>query len=399
MIPKSLSKISLVSFGNIFNAVLGFLFLSTVAKTLTIADFGKYALLTSLLVSLSKIIDFGTNSIFVAKSITNENKILNTFLSLKIVLFIICVPISFAFLYFLKIASIENLILFFYGLVFYGINITLFAFFQRDEKFNFAVLINTVPASIKGLFAVLILSGIIRINVTQAFAIFSISMLASAIFLGRIASELRSFKFSTSGVTELLHQSLFAGFSQLVSNGWSAISNSIAKIVKTFTDVGIFSLADKIASIFSLVSISIFTVLLPKNAARKRDKQNYDFKETIIIAGGILAVSFLTTLVAGFFVDFVFKGKYEQSIPLINILVIASALTAIHTFIENYFYVEEKTHQLFYITLTKLAVFFIACFLLIPSLALKGLALAQLCAAAAALIATLSLIIIRPAKS
>ena len=66
---RSLYNISIVSTGNIFNAVLGMLFLFAVAKTLSIEVFGKYALITSVLVSISKIIDFGTNSIYVSNSL------------------------------------------------------------------------------------------------------------------------------------------------------------------------------------------------------------------------------------------------------------------------------------------------------------------------------------------
>jgi len=71
----SLKKVSFVSSGNLFNAVIGLVYLAAVAKNLSLEDFGKYAVLTALLTSISRLIDFGTNSMFVAKSITDSENI------------------------------------------------------------------------------------------------------------------------------------------------------------------------------------------------------------------------------------------------------------------------------------------------------------------------------------
>ena len=90
MRKKPFLDIFVVGAGNGINALLGIMFFTAVARTLPIEDFGKYALLTSLLVSLSKIMDFGTNSLFVAKSITKPQQYINRFFTLKIILFFAC---------------------------------------------------------------------------------------------------------------------------------------------------------------------------------------------------------------------------------------------------------------------------------------------------------------------
>lgn len=82
MRKKSFINIFVVGAGNGINAILGLMFFTAVARTLSIEDFGKYALLASLLVSLSKIMDFGTNSLFVAKSIAKTQQYVNRFFSL-----------------------------------------------------------------------------------------------------------------------------------------------------------------------------------------------------------------------------------------------------------------------------------------------------------------------------
>ena len=86
MLKKSLIKISYVSLGNILNAGLGFLYIAAVAKTLELNDFGKYALLASFLVIIAKIIDFGTNSIYVAGTISNKEDLNEIFFGVKLFL-------------------------------------------------------------------------------------------------------------------------------------------------------------------------------------------------------------------------------------------------------------------------------------------------------------------------
>ena len=58
---QSVKNISLVSITNLINLGLGVLLFLAVAIKLPKEEFGVYGLLTLLLVSLSKIIDFGSN--------------------------------------------------------------------------------------------------------------------------------------------------------------------------------------------------------------------------------------------------------------------------------------------------------------------------------------------------
>ena len=67
---ESIFKIGYVSVLNFVNLGLGLVLFLSLAQKLTIEDFGIYALLTLLLVSLSKIIDFGSNSTFVSDFIS-----------------------------------------------------------------------------------------------------------------------------------------------------------------------------------------------------------------------------------------------------------------------------------------------------------------------------------------
>jgi O-antigen/teichoic acid export membrane protein len=71
-------------------------------------------------------------------------------------------------------------------------------------------------------------------------------------------------------------------------------------------------------------------------------------------------------------------------------MIIACAFTAMHSFMENYFYIENKTKTLLMISTTKLVVFLIFSFILVPAYNLLGLVYAQLIAAIIALTITVS---------
>ncbi len=386
---KSLKKIIFVGFGNVFNAVLGFAFLSAVAKTLDLESFGKYALITTLLVAVSKIIDFGTNSVYVAEAISTEDKsLINKFYTQKLLLLGISIPISLVLLFILKLNTEKLVLYFILGLVAYAINYTLNAFFQKDEKFIHLVSLNTLPALIKGIFAFLIFSGSIYLNLEQAFMIFSLSIFSGIALIIFLSNEYKKFKFDFSEIKKYLEKCTPAGISLLIYEGWPSIANSIAKISKDFSNVGIFSIAEKIANIMLLGAISIFTVLLPKNAYAKKRNEKFDFKEVFIISIFIIILAFFGTLIARIFVDRFFGDKFSESLPLLGFLIFASAFTSIHTFMEHYFFIEEVTKYIMYINIGKLAIFLTLSYLLVPTMALKGLSLASLISAVVAVIAT-----------
>lgn len=390
---KSLQKIILVGFGNVFNALLGFSFLSVVAKTLDLESFGKYALITTLLVAVSKLIDFGTNSLFVAKSIsTGDRSLTNTFYTLKVILLIFSIPISILALKILHLSELNLVLTFILGLIAYTINYTLNSFFQKTEKFAHLVSLNTLPSLIKGIFAYFIFFKGLEVDLSYTFSIFSLSIFSGALLILFLPEEFKKFKFDLSKVKNFIKESAPAGVSLIIYEGWPSLANAIAKIVKDFSNVGIFAIAEKIANILALASVSVFTVLLPKNSMRKKENKEYDFREIFIISGAILFAAFIGTFISKYFVSNFFGDKFSDSLPILSTLIFASAFTSIHTFMEHYFFIEEKTKYIMYINIGKLSIFLVLSAILTPILALKGLATANILAAIFALVLTAILV-------
>ena len=386
---KSLIRIGLVGIGNVFNALLGFAYLSIVAKTLDLESFGKYALLATLLVAVSKIIDFGTNSVYVADSISkDDDTLLDTFYTLKLILLSISIPVSVIILSLLKLNSPNIVLYFILGLIAYTINYTLNSFFQKKQKFFPLILLNTFPAVIKGIFALLIVLNIVSFNLDKAFMVFSLSIFSSVILWLFLPDEFKNSKFDFTKVRQYLKKSAPAGVSQLIFEGWPSISNAIAKITNSFSHVGIFAIAEKVANILQLGAISIFTILLPKNAYAKKRNEKYDFKEVLVISILILVLAFFGTFISRYFVSDFFDDKYAMSIPLLALLIFSSAFTSIHNFMENYFFIEEKTNYIMYINVGKLVLFLLISWILVPAYSLRGLAISNLVSAIMALSAT-----------
>lgn len=349
------------------------------ARTLSLEDFGRYALITSLLLFLSKATDLGTNSLYVAKSITYDSKkLLSVFYSLKLLLIVILIPTSVGILTLLKINDPIIILIFILGLIAYWINLTLYSLFQKHEQYLMLILVNSIMAVIKLVFAALILFSIFKPTVTSAFLIFSLSVYPSILFWFFLPKELKNIELSLSNIYTFFKEAFPAGIALLLNEGWSAISNSIAKIAKDFSNVGIYSLADKLATVFSLISFSVFTVLLPKNAIRKKQKKTYDFKETAIIAGGIFLLAIVGIPISKVLVVPIFGNNFESSLPILYILLFANAFRAISTFMENYFFVEKQTTKLLPISTVRIVSFLLSAYILIPIYSISGIAWASL---------------------
>lgn len=376
---KSFKNISFVSAGNITNTILGFIFLTALARTLPLEEFGKYALLTSLLTFLAKGTDFGTNSLYISKAITtNDKNLTSVFYSLKTLLLILMIPTAIVVLKILNITNIYITLLFILGLIAYCINFTIYTLFQKNENYLMLIIANGIIALIKAVFAVFILLNIFKPNLVSAFGIFSLSIYPSLFLIYFLPKEFKQFKLSFSKTKKYVTEAFPAGVSLLISEGWSFVANIITKYAKDFSNVGIYSLADKLSNIFSLISFSIFTVLLPKNSIRKKENIGYDIKETILISIGIFALAFIGIVVSSILVVPVFGNNFQNSLPIIYILFMASAFMAINGFMENYFFVENKTKTLLPIALFRITIFVVSAIILIPSYEVSGVALASL---------------------
>jgi O-antigen/teichoic acid export membrane protein len=386
---SSLKNLSVVGISNFLNLGLGLILFSAAAKTLNLNDFGVYSLLTILLVWFSKLIDFGSNSDFVSGFLSKNKNYLNELINFKLISFILSsilgsLTVYFAVNYYYTFRNTQiNLDLsiviplFILGLFFYGINYLLFALYQKEEKFVKASLLNFIPAIIKGSFGILIILGIISLDLNYFFGIFALSMIGSSLFLLEKVSDLKNFKFDLK-IIHFLKNFFLAGTSQQINESWGPISNSLAFILKNLSDLGNYSFASKLSNVFSVISYSIYTVILTSNAKRKRDSLSYNLKESLILGIFLICIALVGTLLAPIIIPIIFGDKFSGSIAIFSVLIFSGALSSIHKFLDNYFFVEEKSKTLLSFTLLKLVLFFTLSYLFINEYGIIGLAIADL---------------------
>ena len=375
---QSVKNISLVSITNLINLGLGVLLFLAVAIKLPKEEFGVYGLLTLLLVSLSKIIDFCSNSTFVSEFIGKGKNYLNELVNFKILAFVFTVLLSFLILkYVNKITDIQIVVSFTLGLFFYGVNYLLFALFQKDEEFIKASLLNFFPALIKGAFGVLIIFDMFKINLTNSFQIFSLSMIASAFLLPLKFQDLKKFQFNFN-IKHFISNFYLAGMSQIINESWNTISNQILKLIRSLTDLGTFSLASKLSNVFSVISYSIYTVILASNAKRKKESLGYNLYESLILGLFLLLLASVGSIISPLFFNAVFGNKFNESILIFSVLLFSQAFASIHKFLDNYFFIEEKSKTLFLLTNIKLVLFVTLSYFLTSTYGLIGLATADL---------------------
>jgi O-antigen/teichoic acid export membrane protein len=148
--------------------------------------------------------------------------------------------------------------------------------------------------------------------------------------------------------------------------------------MRNLSDLGNYSFASKLSNVFSVISYSIYTVILTSNARRKKEDKNYNLFESIILGLILLLIAGAGTLVAPALINHFFQGKFNESIVVFGILIFSGAFSSIHKFLDNYFFIEEKSVTLFKITSFKLVLFLTLSIIFINSFGIIGLALADL---------------------
>lgn len=378
---SSFFKIVLVSGGNIAASGLALTFFIICAKVLPLEDFGRYVLLTTLLFSLSTLMDFGTNSLFVAKSIKNDitatANLTSLFVLSKLLLFGVTSCVSLVVLVYSNLFSAPIFGLFMLGLFGYFIHNLYFSFFQKSELFLYGVLLNVFSGIIKASVAGLVYFQLIEFSYERAFFVFSGSLLSGLLLTPFLPMVLSKKPVVGADLLTFFKQASLAGTSQFIQAGWQGLTNTVVKVFLTFADTAVFSLSNKVAGIFSVLSYSIFTVLLPKNAKLKKQQHAYNLGESVLLAGILLTIGALAYLLIDPGFNLVFGTKYAASKAVLGLLILSASFNAVQMFLENYFYVEETTKFILIVNVTRLTCFVLLSKLLAQMYFLKGIAYAQ----------------------
>lgn len=367
----------IVGMGNLINAFGGFAYLISASKILSVENFGKYSFLISFFIFMAKLTELGTTSSFVSLSIKEGKNYNKSLYVLKFILTVFVILISFPILLLYKFTNFEVFISLCVGYIGYVLNDYLFALFQKDESFIKTTFVNALPALFKLVFALLLISYF-KTNDAPLLTTLNIYFFAlfTSLFLFPFISKNRQ-PIPNNGIKDLARIGFPGGVSQALNTAIPAINSSIILLKTSFEGVGMFSLAEKLSSIFSLASFSIFTVLLPNKAKEIRERKNYSIKTSILLSIIIFSCAIFMSLLAKSMLYLLF-AKYINILPIFYILIFSASFSAISGFLDNFFYVKEKTTTLLLINITKIFTLVISVFYLTQNFGITGAAYANL---------------------
>lgn len=371
------ANLVIVGLGNFINALGGFAYLISASKILSVENFGKYSFLISFFIFMAKLTELGTTSSFVSLSIKEGKNYNKSLLLLKVALTTIVILLSFPILSIYKFTNSEIFISLCVGYIGYALNDYLFALFQKDESFIKTTFVNALPALFKLILAFFFIfyfktnnAPLLTTIIIYFFALFT------SLFLFPFVSKNKN-PDPKNGVKNLARVGFPGGISQALNTAIPAINSSIILFKTSFEAVGMFSLAEKLSSILSLASLSIFTVILPNKAREMRENKNYSIRTSVMLSVVIIFCSVFMSLLAKSVLNLLFI-KYVNILPFFYILIFSSGFSAISGFLDNFFYVKEKTTTLLLTNISKIIFLVISAFYLTQNFGIIGTAYANL---------------------
>ncbi len=384
-----IKNLFIVGTGNIVNALGGFVFVLAAAKVLSVSEYGTFALLTSIFILTAKLTELGTTSSFVSFSVKQNRSPFLGLLTLKVGMTILAFLFTLVVLYIYAQFNLTNVVLFFVGFVGYALNDYLFAVFQEKEKFLGTTLVNSLPAGLKLLFGAAIWFEFFKTTGSQVLGIYLLALLASVLIFPLLPSvDLSKNVNLKTDIENLIRLGFPGGFSQMLNLSIPAINGSLLYFTLSTHELGVFTFADKIASIMTLVGLSIFTVLLPKKAKDFKLTNNYSFNQLIPL---IVIVIFSVTVIvmtASPVISNLFGQKYVESIFILKILAVTGGVNAVCLFLDNFFFVTESTKKLLGISFVKVTTLAVIGYFACLSYGVAGLAYVNLIVASLFLLVT-----------
>jgi O-antigen/teichoic acid export membrane protein len=199
---------------------------------------------------------------------------------------------------------------------------------QVEGKFRSLSASKVIPSLLKmAMIGIVVWLGMANLSmIFWAFALVPISTLFLT-FYYTDKRPLHEIKSTTPQLSELFHVSKWVALSVLAN----AIMGQL-DVLMTSSMAGVDELnrllgGQKLASVFTILSISLVTVLLPKVSSMKSRKElNYFQRKTIQIMLPLAALSLILLPLSTYFIPFLLGDKYRSSIEIFNILMIGNII-------------------------------------------------------------------------
>tara|TARA_B100000787_G_scaffold166262_1_gene151215 strand:+ start:623 stop:1852 length:1230 start_codon:yes stop_codon:yes gene_type:complete len=372
-----------VGFFNILAAAFGFFLNVIYGKTLSVSDYGDLYFLLSIVYILNYIIDGGISQSIVVFSSNYNNQftpygyirfVFNRYSKYLIISSILSIGISSAIIYFNELLTFQNFVLLFISGILTSVTKVFISFFQGEKnwiKFNFSnislnflrlaplliiLLLNKSPG-IGEITWILILSSLIQF-ILVAYLLFTNKRELQGIkppsvnYSDTIKKDFSKHFYSLLGIT-------------LVTVVASRLDVLITKQFLSSEELGLYSMGSSLALIFPVMTNSLIQVLL--SFSNEINKVNVLTSHLLLKLFAILfiAISLFTVIPEVF--DWMFDGRYNESIVFFQFLSLIHIVGLIFTPLEVVFLV-KKPRIIFFLKIAQFLILILTPLLMIVSL-------------------------------
>ncbi len=390
---RLVKDLAVVFIGNLFGAALGFIATILITRILGPADFGLFSIALAVMGIVVQLSDFGisTGLVRFASLYFKTNKIkaallLKVSLKLKIIIAVSIFLIGFflsdflAINIFQKSDSIIPLKLAFIGA--FGASLAGYipATLQARESFkNYSLFILIEPMAKISLIGLLSLA--LRLDLfgalTTVITIPFLSLLIGSLIIPK--DFLKVAGNEKEPLKELFNFSKWILVSILCTMLMIRLDILMLGYFRVTQEVGFFSAAYTLASVFPLLTGTITTVLLPKvsQISNREQLRKYIIKSLKYSSFVVFPVIILL-FISRPLILFIYGSQYLQSANIFRILVVGLALSVIVNPISLIFYALNKTRIAAYLNISQLFANFVSNIFLIPRFGAVGAAFASL---------------------
>ena len=377
---KTAKDTYIVTSGNIIFSISASLFTILLFRTLTVSDFGIFSVLLAFILILADLAEFGIGSSLSSflPRMRSDTTTMGEFLGSAFLVQVI-IGIVISLLIFLFSSDIADILLhtteyqYLIQVCSLGIiaaiitNFSQYALSAQQKFFP-----NSILTILAGLLRVIFILILIFFKSTSLSFILQMQVITLCILasVGCIFLVLNGLRIvmKKSYVQKLLSFSWYLGITKGATSLSGRLDILMLVMLSNATEVGFYSTALRVASVFSILSGSIITVIAPKFASLSSYVQmkKYLMKVAVIITGIIISI-LIFILVSHPFMTIVFGNKALPSVWVLQLLLISiifSIATIPLTTLTTYYF--QKPHAVTIINIVQLFIIFTANILFIP---------------------------------
>lgn len=377
----------IVFIGEALIKIIDFFVVIFLAKYIGTSDFGTYSFVFAFIFLFNMLPTLGINKVLVREIAGNQNvteKVVGNALVIRILLSSLAILLAAVAINALHYPDSTKILVYIASLtiLFSSLRLTFETVFTAHLKMKYSE-ISAVAGKATSAFLVLLIiflkGELIHIIIAITFSV-SVDLLIIFIYFKKLGRPGLAFDIATA--KKIFTASLPLALAIFVSMLYSKVDVIMLSIMKTSSDVGIYSAAFKLTESLNIIPMSIVASLFPLmtryyNNSEKAFKSVYEngFRLMLTIS---LPMAVIVVLFSDNIIQFIFGSDFSKSSNVLLILICAEAFTFMQILFNNVAISMKKEMIIVYICLTMGIANILLNYLLIPQYSYIGASIATL---------------------